>query len=91
MSARAVKILWGRRSRGRGLHIVHSVMESIRRFHIHAGEDNTADLVTILLHPKGRDILLHSPSYLLVVSQLVFLDSEKECCWQPFDLLELIP
>ena len=35
-----------------------------------AGEDNTADLVTILLHPKGRDILLHSPSYLLVVSRL---------------------
>ena len=35
MSARAVKILCGRRSRGRGLHIVHSVMESIRRFNFH--------------------------------------------------------
>ena len=32
------------------------------------GEDGKADVSTLLVHPKGRDIILHTPSYLLVVS-----------------------
>jgi len=43
-----------------------------------AGEDNTADLVTILLHPKGRDILLHSPSYLLVDYRQLLLSAASQ-------------
>ena len=31
------------------------------------GEDGRADVSTLLVHPKGRDIILHTPSYLLVV------------------------
>ena len=29
--------------------------------------DGAADISTILVHPKSRDIILHTPSYLLVV------------------------
>ena len=35
------------------------------------GQDGTADVSTILVHPKSRDIILHTPSYLLVVRNIL--------------------
>ena len=42
------------------------------------GEDGTADISSILVHPKSRDIILHTPSYLLVVSRQIKLPSRSD-------------
>jgi len=39
------------------------------------GEDGTADVSTILVHPKSRDIILHTPSYQLVDYRTLLLDA----------------
>ncbi|KAL5265353.1 hypothetical protein ACHWQZ_G006182 [Mnemiopsis leidyi] len=42
------------------------------------GEDGTADISSILVHPKSRDIILHTPSYLLVDYRTLLLEAVSQ-------------
>ncbi|XP_063677225.1 sperm flagellar protein 2-like isoform X8 [Bolinopsis microptera] len=57
----------------RSLKLVQDEMTAV--FKEVQGEDGTADVSTILVHPKSRDIILHTPSYLLVDYRTLLLEA----------------
>merc|ERR1712043_112197 len=42
------------------------------------GEDGTADLITLMMHPKGRDVLLHTTSYELIDYRALLADAAMQ-------------